>query len=141
MDILTETSKAVFNTWIVDLKQMKKVAEKKHLKLRNKISRKQKNLDNTVENMIFGYQASPTIMNRVFQAENEIKKLETERDAIPLFPDPKTIKRSPFSHFIKTSTPEAILEVIDSATVSFDDKQLHITDIKPNWDELKNIMA
>lgn len=45
MDILTETSKAVFNTWIVDLKQMKKVAEKKHVKLRNKISRKQKDLE------------------------------------------------------------------------------------------------
>ncbi len=100
-----------------------------------------KSINDTADRMFDGYENSPAIMNRFMQAEDELKRLKTEREALPVLPDPTTLKRPPFSHFIKTSTPEAMLEIIDSATVKFDKKELVITNIKPDWRELVELMA
>ena len=100
-----------------------------------------KSINDTADRMFDGYENSPAIMNRFMQAEDELKRLKTEREALPVLPDPTTLTRPPFLHFIKTSTPEAMLEIFDSATVKFNKKALIITNIKPDWRELVELMA
>lgn len=139
--ILTETHRTIFADWIIDLKEITKTTEKTRKNFKNDIDRKQKRINAKVDSMMIALQNSPTVQNRIIEADDEIRKLTAEHDALPVFPDSNTFKYRPFSAFIKTSTPEAMLEIIDSATVSFDGEQLLITDIKPNWSELTQIIA
>ncbi|MGU9962108.1 MAG: recombinase family protein [Candidatus Puniceispirillales bacterium WSBS_2018_MAG_OTU23] len=139
--LLSETHRTILKTWVKDLQQTIKSTKKERKRLRNKIDAKQERADHIVEKLLFGYDSSPTIQRKIAQVEDEIKTLNTEHDALPTFLDIDNFKQRPFSSFIKTSCPEAILGVIDSATVSFDDDQLLFTEIKPNWHELKEIMA